>query len=328
MSLFNLNFFIFLAFFCCYSANATTESTESELDNKNNINSNAESRYRQFQGWLTNSARQMDDFFGEEGVVDEEPWSQIRLSATQNVRESGNNAFDFKIRGKVRLPKLRHRAALVFEGDGNNESDDETVSGEVDTNSDSSAGAALMLDVGPERSRRVRYFLGIHGGLTNTSVYVKAQYLREWYSSRWDLRFKPDIEYDTRESLFIRVPLYVERMLREDIYYRNTTRLRWYEKEEGLFFDVDFTLFKKLHKYKYLALDLLNNYQTESKYGSGRQSSLIQARFRKAIWKKRMFFEVAPGVLFEKENDFEPEGVAYFRLELVSESLKKLELKR
>lgn len=270
----------------------------------------AERSHHKVNQSLQATANWLDHFFANERFEEEQAWTRLKLQWTMTDAETEAFASDVRLRGKVILPNLERRWQLVFEGDpeGND------VTG---LNKDDDSTTSIRFIAQENLKNRLSFDAGIRGGFTDPRFRANVQYRIEKESDRWLHRFRPIIEYDTRDKWQAFIQIDNERKFGDELFFRSSTVPRWRENTDGFLFSQDFTLFKKISDRRYLAFDWANNFSTEP---NGKLDAvLLRIRYRREIWQDKLFLEVGPGVRFLAEDHHEAEAAGYLRFELLFE---------
>ncbi|MFV8819108.1 hypothetical protein [Haliea sp. E17] len=185
---------------------------DSWLDNSQEAMSN---RTQALTEWL-------DGFFGDPNFDVERAESYLRLQLIDKWDEDDGNDTKVRLRGKVELPKLSRRLAVVFAGDD----DDDSIDGE---GGDDSFGLQWQIDHGG--NSRFDATLAWGGGDVRPGLRFRNQGpVTEDTSYRWIQR----LEYDRDENLFTTGLVDLNQSLSDTKLLRWSNRVMYGEETDGV----------------------------------------------------------------------------------------------
>jgi len=261
----------------------------------------------------------IDSFFVTRDVVDSRNTSHIRLgNAISMIEGEGvKNDFDFKLR--LRLPQLKEKLQLEFEDDFYDSNDGNT--------------RASQYYSAQQRDARSRggfaYYENLKGFRTKLTagleydheviVFGRFRIFRDFIiSPKKKITFIHDYFDDTRDRKGQRGVLYYDyafnkrltlRFLNEELYQ---DEFNTFETGHGL------SLFQKVDDRRFMAY----NYRVNSLNPGGQDtfylnSHVVSVVYRHRLFKKHLFGEVGPAVIWPKDKDFEGQLALTIRFELI-----------
>ena len=117
-----------------------------------------------------------------------------------------------------------------------------------------------------------------------------------------------------------------EQSFLDTYFFRATTIPRYNSRIDGWELEQNFKLFKEFINDQYVAIEWNNDFISEP--DNKIRASYLRLRYRREVWKQRLYFELGPGVRFVDDNDLRPQVDAYLRFELLLSSEKSNQHRR
>lgn len=168
-------------------------------------------------------AEWMDDYFGDSEYDLEQAESQLRIELIDDWESKDGHDFKVRLRGKMQLPKISKRLALVFSGE---ESD---LNDETDAQLEDSVG--LQFNLNEDKKSRYDITLGYTSGNFRPGV----KYRNEGsFDERNSYRFIERIQYESDKGVVSTTQLDLNHSLDENSIVRWSNQALWGEKSEGV----------------------------------------------------------------------------------------------
>lgn len=292
---------------CCVLLLGLTHSASAE-------ESFADESYRKMNNSLQFSADWLDNIFLDERSEEENASTRLIIRFDNELIEGEGVNNDVALRGKIVLPNLNRRIRLVFEGDP--DSSDPTG-----LQQDENSSSAIRFLIRENLRNRLNFDIGGRGGLNNPRLFTRLQYRYQQDFGKTNVRYRPTIIWDTDRQWEGYLQFDVERRFKKQYFLRMSTIPRIRDIEPGWELEQNFTLYKDLGNDRYMAIEWMNDLKSEPDLRV--DGSYLRFRFRREIWKKRLFMEVGPGIRVVDDNDLRPQLDAYLRFELLFSNEKK-----
>ena len=263
---------------------------------------------------LQSTADWLDNIFLDERNDEETASTRLIVQLDNELIEAEGVSNDVALRGKIVLPNLNRRIRLIFEGDP--DSNDPTGLQE-----DKNSSSAIRFLISENLRDRMNFDIGARGGLSNPRLFTRLQYRYQKDFGKTNIRFRPTIVWDTDRDREAYLQFDFERRYGEHYFFRMSTTPRIRDIKPGWQLEQNFTLYKDLGNSRYVALEWMNDLTSEP--DTELESSFLRLRFRREIWKKRLFVELGPGIRVVDKNDLRPQLDAYLRFELLFSNEKK-----
>ena len=268
-----------------------------------------ERRHARVTETLQRSSRWLDSFFGDDRDIESLANSVVRLSLDGDYVEAEAGETKLRLRGKLNLPRIQKRLQLVFEGEPEN--DDITGLDKSD------GSASLRYKLSETLLRETSFSLGFRGGLSDPRLFIQARLSRSLKHKNSLARVTPAIGHDSGEGWESNIRLDLEQRLSRLDFFRFTERPIWKEKAAGMELQQTFSYFHRFSRRNFMAVDWLPSVLTDPSVVG--DIPRLRIRYRRNIWKNKLFLEVAPGVRFADSNEYVMQWELGIRLEMVFE---------
>jgi hypothetical protein len=283
-----------------------------------------DSAQRQATQSFNNFMVQVDGFFGDSGLddnqADNKSWARLRLDAKRPAGEK----FDVKPSLKLRavLPQTEKRFKLLF----STEEDDTGIVGDsiVGSQSDSDQNASIAIrfirsarskanvniDLGVrQRDSDLQYFLRLNTGAhLDFGDYWTAGLSNSYYYYNKS-GFEDKLSFTFRRAQF----------LREDVIFRSFTELNWRNGRKGSVVGETLGLYTQVGERKSLAFEMLAEYHTAINEGieDRFRGHEFRFRWRHNIWRPWFYYEFWPAISWPATNDYSRSYGVLLRVEMV-----------
>jgi len=279
----------------------------------------ADESYRKMSRSLQSTADWLDNVFLTERDDDEHAWTRLIFRLDHEIIESEGVSTDFALRGKIVLPNLNRKIRLVFEG----EPDSDDVTG-LKSGNDTTSAIRVLLNEGIRN--RLNFDIGGRGGLNDPRLFTRLQYRYQQDYGDINLRYRPTLTWDTDDEWEGYLQFDFEQNFLDTYFFRATTIPRYNSRVDGWELEQNFKLFKEFINDQYVAVEWNNDFKSEPNFEV--RASYLRLRYRREIWKQRLYFELGPGIRFVDDNDLRPQVDAYLRFELLLSSEKSNQHRR
>jgi len=263
------------------------------------------------------TAEWLDSFFADENYRAEANTTSARLTLSSFSQQGEGTDAKAKARLRLRLPNLENRVMLYVGGAGEDfntsgsiwEDIDNTLTGDDDDNLSVALRRFLRDD------ERVNTSIGGGARFRDDSVVVyvepRFRYFRSFPSI--DARFIQRFRWYTDVGLESQTDLQFERPIWENWFFRASTRVDWYEDDEGFFPKQGFEWIRPIDERRVMSTSWFSYFSTEPE--AELDTSVVGMRYRQQTWRRWLWFEVAPQVAFPSEEDYDPTLGLYLKLE-------------
>jgi hypothetical protein len=277
----------------------------------------------QFSQTVQKLANSIDRFFGSDRY---QTWetneSSIRLRLNFDYIEGQDINLNLNVQFNIFLPGISHRLSLV----GNPDDDEGTDSGEDARNESELALRWMGGKIGKADSS---YDLGLRIKDSNLAGFARWNLQRNFSRehSQWNTRLTNRLYWYTDTGFRDDFRFYIERPMRENLFFRARTRLQYFEEQgSNIFPEQRFTVYQRIGKSQILAYEALgeiipdddsafdddNIDVPDSKY----TDYLVRVRYRTNWLHPWLFVEFWPTIAWPEEHDYRTTYAARLRLEI------------
>lgn len=293
------NYFFLLTCFAIYTVSAAQpEEQDIWLD----------AMHRSIAGSVQDTAQWFDDFFQNDNFSTQVPPAQgeARIRFGWEPRSRDLTEFDSRLRVRVKLPKLKNQADLVF-----SDYDEEDPDARVE------AARSNLFDNEDRFNLALRWRSNTKSGLSHRlgigrrfQVFARSRYQKLWHLSETnDIRWQSSIDYYNRDKFGFTTRLSLDHAFsnawllkfNNNFFYRERTKDWLWQHNVEQFIQSDGKSAFVVGTY----IEGRNqpNYRVEE--------YLASVRWRKNTLREWLFFEVEPFVLWRRDEDFKASyGVA------------------
>ncbi|UCE88578.1 MAG: hypothetical protein JSW10_09575 [Pseudomonadota bacterium] len=259
-----------------------------------------------------------DSFFADSKVYRDTTRSYATVSGQVTFREGGETDFDGDFRVKVRLPQARKRWNLIFQSDPR-----ETALTEREERE----------EIAPVTSSEANeYFTGVEAVIREVELwdirptfgvkisapidpFAGVRVRRSLTLPKWTFRFEQAVIWFDLAGTVADTLLEFNRPFRERFVFRSTSRARWRDETDKWELGQVFSVFQTLSARRAIAWEA-------GVYGTSdptvrAESYGLSIRYRQRVYKKWLFVEAVPNVVFARADDFDATTSLVFRVEAV-----------
>lgn len=254
--------------------------------------------------------RWMDDYFGDSEYLVEEANSQVRVEFINDWDSEFGNKIKVRARGKLQLPAISRRLALLFDGDDN----DTFAAGSQTVRDD------LGLQYNVQLKEKSRFDLTM--GISSSHLRPGIKYRKQGsFSDSLSYRFIERLQYEHGENIFSRTQFDLNKAFGDSTVLRWGSRLTYGEKTEGV--EWRSSLFLRNAYQVSKPRPIVVNYFV-SAYGSTWREPLTKEYLagvlvRRQVYRDYLFVEVEPSYV-QRRREFpderHDEWRIIFRLEI------------
>jgi hypothetical protein len=268
-------------------------------------------------GWVDNTARSIDAFFGNEDAwrIDNESWLRVTADMHWDTMEQGS--VDVSPRLRLDLPTAKEELHLLIENDSLEErsaaEDAVPALRQGDEGRSSSIGLGLDLDNWAKDWKK-QFQVGIRGSLP-LNPYTRFIAKRAWnLGGGWDLVSQNRLAWFNRDGYSWKSQIRVGEPIAPDWRMDFATNLLWQEKDDFLEYSQRVTFSNVLSSRS--AIGYSAGFTGASSSDPRIESYFLLADYRRNISRRLVFIDVIPALTFPREEDYDPQWSITVRLEL------------
>lgn len=252
---------------------------------------------------VESTARRVDAFFADDRYYADTTETYARLSL-QTTFESGKSAeSEAQLRVSLDLPGTEERLRLFIEG-GEPEVGQGTESGSIpaalDDNDYSFGLEAQLTQLG---AWDIRPGAGVKAG-TPPDPFLRLRAIRYWQFGKWLSRFSAGAAEFLDDGTEFQTRLDFDRKLSPDWLFRSASRVRWLDRKDRVDATQTLTLFQRLKARAGVGYDVGLRANDDPDWEVS--AYFVQVRGRYRAYRKWLFVEMAPQIVFREEDDYDP----------------------
>lgn len=272
--------------------------------------------------WVSNTSRNIDDFFGSDDSFSVENRSFLRLSGEFDWQESEDFGADLSLRARLDLPTTKERLRLLIETDPEESQGTLADQGSQRLRRDQndSERSTIGLDRISSRDKREGWATRFGGGVRfrlPLDPYLRVTSERLWDIGQgpWQLSSYNRISWFNSDGYSARSRWDIGRPLSERLHLRYITQFQWQEENDTLEFSQTAQLNQILGRRSAM------RYAAAAVGSSGSNPRMdnyyLLAQYRRDLHKQILYLDLIPELHFPREASFDPRWAFTLRLEML-----------
>lgn len=271
---------------------------------------------------ILSSAEWFDAFFLDERHENEINETRLKISFESSAVNGEGMNFDARTSLNVVLPEMEER--LSFEISGNTSdyktdvpladenlkdtAEDEEKRGGVTAGFRYLLAATDRLNIDLKTGARIRSFQPV--------VYAGPRYRHTIDFNVWTLRFTQRLRWYSDEGWESRSRLDMERDgFFGDNFFRTTSEIKWFESENGLFYDLDFNFSRAINARTAIEFQWQNRFKTHPHRQLA--NTAFHLRFRRRILRDWISVEITPQIAYPRSQNYNFTPGIFFKFNVV-----------
>jgi len=272
----------------------------------------------------TNSQKELnpesvDALFQNEKYIEETRKSFLRLTIDYSYNSLEENDLNARLSASLALSKSKKNFKLYLSG-FNQDNVDEIIQRDDHDDGKPEIGVSYVTDI--TKNIESKYSLGIR----SLYPYIKGRFSYKKETSSWIIEPVQTIEYSIKDEFKEDTKLYMDTEIIEKVKFRLEFSRGTESTKKGMDYSSNLSLFWTPQprtglqfnqgiygntKYEYIVDDATEEKDTYS----GINNYITTITFRQNFYRSWLFYEVSPGVDFQKVHDFKPNYRLYVRLD-------------
>lgn len=260
------------------------------------------------------SAKWFDDFFIVDGNDAEDPKARARIRLGWRPKSGDWSELETRFKLRVRLPKLKHKASLVFSDEEDDEHSDlplETTSTYQDEK-DESFTAAIRLIFGPDDKNLLDTRVGLSGG----DIFARARHKRQLiFTDKQAFTIQPSLYYYLDDGLGAKLLLEYDYQLDHANQFRVNYSIRGSEAFHGIRWKHGFYQLSQINDKTASITGLQVEGERNGEEGFTIDKYTLSYRYRFNAVRHWIYFEVEPFLEWEEEESYDTTPGIALRIE-------------
>jgi hypothetical protein len=289
------------------------EQLEEQEDQEEEENHIIDYIHRALSGGVSNTAGAVDTFFDDERHAAEDNRTRLKLRFDTFFEKGESVDFKLRVNLSLAIPRTNKRLKLLVSGNPQDENEDEEGGAAPAVDEDEDLEVALAYTPVQTISTNFSW----RTGLKFSSIIPDW-----WFGPRWRGYAKGEI-WGTRVTQFFRwrtddgfesiSTLDFERDVAENFFYRTTLRGKWNQDKEDYRYEIKPQLFQRLDPKRVLKYEYITKFKSTNDHQW--DNFIFRITYRQRIWRKWLFFEIAPQASFPESEDWDFTPGILFRIE-------------
>ena len=256
----------------------------------------------------------IDSFFDDGRFTEEENESRATLKLSMGYSENDDIEIQPRLDVRLKLPKLSSRAQLILEAaeDSDFDVDDSPSNSFSDDHSDKDGGefrAALRWFLKEGET----YNVAVDAGGSWDYLYGSVRFRSLQDLGSWQGRFTNRLRWYTDDGWENRAAYDLEQPFGDDFFFRSTTKINYYENEDGLPHSQQFKLYQVLSAIRAVSYETAFYMETEPSYKLSDLQVIL--KYRQRFYRDWLMLEVSPRISFPEDHDRDANPGLFFTLE-------------
>jgi hypothetical protein len=299
---------------------AKTDTSDNTDDEKKDASENnltgADAFHDSMSRSLNATANWVDSFFGKPRATIEGESNSLRLKLSVFKETSQGLDFESDVKLRLVLPNLEDKLHLIISSNllDDQKNLNEFEPGDIrDINErDLYLSLRYFIKAAERRNLSLRAGLKLHSLTPIVFAGPRYSFIKKWDS--WDFRFIEDLTYFSDDGWESMTTVDFEKSIYEALFYRLSLRGWWQDIRNGYVYWTYTDLFQTVNEDKMFDYRLGVSFDT---YPRNQMTQVLsEVRYRQRFWKKWLFFEIAPQIIFRREEDYDPSPGITLSLEM------------
>lgn len=263
---------------------------------------------------LQDFADWIDTFFDDGRFSNEVNTSRATIKLSFGYSKDDDFEVKPRVDIRIKLPKLSNRAQLVIMADSDEDFDiEDNPINDRPRNEDSAGSNDFTAAVRFFLRESDKYNLSFDTGASWNYLYGSLRFRTVHHFNSWLGRFTNRLRWYTDDGWENRAAYDLETQMSEELLFRTTSGVHWYEEEDGYPHSQYFRLFQKLSSYQAMSFELGFFMDTEPSYKMTDTQVLL--KYRQRFYRDWLVLEISPRVTFPEDNNREPNPGIILKLE-------------
>jgi hypothetical protein len=270
---------------------------------------------------LNRMTQRLDSFFADERVIEEREETEVQLTPRLLFQDGEDLTLKMSLSGRLAMPYLENRLLLFVETEGRERDVSDTLRPTPDVTEDDKS-FFTGLRIVPKETRRTR--ISLDGGLrwySGPSPFIRVRARKIWNYDVWDVRYTHRFFWFEARGFGMQGTLDFDRWLDERHFFRYSPSAIWSETSNGADVRQTVSVFHYLQRDRMIGavLDIQGETHPSARLIKYEGTIRWRQRAAKRDW---IYFEIAPGLTFPRENDFRATALIAIKFDLFFGNIK------
>jgi hypothetical protein len=249
------------------------------------------------------SAQRVDSFFADDRYYADTTETYLRVSGETTFEGGEDNQSAARVRARLDLPGTRERLRLFVEGGDPDEVQDQGARSVPKALEDNDYNVGLESQLPDTGNWFILPAIGVKASST-PDPFVRTRAIRYEKLGDWLMRFSVGAAQYVSDGTQMQTRLDFDRSLNDDWLFRAASRVRYLGDKNRVDFNQQFSFFQKVNDRVGMAYEVGAQGDDDHNADVNQYYTQVRARFR--AYKKWLFLELRPQVVFRHDEDYDP----------------------
>lgn len=262
---------------------------------------------------INSAARWVDSFFDDERYTAEDATTKLRFGQSVFSEYGAGLEFKTRVNLSVDVPRTENRLRLFVGRDEDENLSPGTLENSADDRNDGGSAAGVQFFARASDRQNLSMVAGIK--VSSADLFAGPRYRYTLRYHDWQARFTQGLRWYTGRGWESRTRLDFERIVWEQLFFRQTFDGRWREEDPGYQYESRTSLVQPLKRRKAVEYQWVNQFSTHPHQRL--DSTTLRIRYRQKFLRKWLFYEMNPQLAMRNDESFKPKAGIVLRIEAV-----------
>jgi hypothetical protein len=263
---------------------------------------------------VEDSARRVDSFFADDRFYTDATDSYLRVSGQTTFEDGEDDRSQARVRMRLDLPGTRERLRVFVEGGDPDDGDDATSETIPDALDDADYNIGIEMQIPDTEKWDLRPAIGVKAS-SSPDPFIRMRAIRYERLNGWLFRFATGISEFVDDGTEVGARVDFDRKLNPDWLFRTTTRAEYRDSKDRIEALQQFSLFQKVNDRVGFAYDVGVRADDDPDWEVDQYFTQFRSRFR--VYRKWLFLELKPQIVFREEDDYDASFLFSVRLDVI-----------
>lgn len=261
----------------------------------------------------------LDSFMGDTSGYQDNNKSYLKIYFDLDTSKYDGISFKPRVKASLDLPVTKKKLRLVIENDPDQEQgiSERNLADLPSTDRDANDGlyGSVRYLFDSEKWSRLSFDWGVKARWP-PDPFARFRAVRGWsLSEYWYMVYSQEVFIFESKGFGTYTQFDFDRRLTDKLLFRVTSVLDWHERTEQFDLLEQVSLFQDINKKR--AIQYAAGVVAEEKKGARITNYYTKAAYRRRLYKDWLFYELTPGIEFQRIENFKPNPFVSFRLEML-----------
>jgi len=264
---------------------------------------------------INNAAQWVDSFFDDDRYIAEDASSKLRFGQSVFLEYGANPKLNTRLNVSLDVPNTEKKLRLFIGSEDDANPTSEQLPDSVDDNDIARDGSSAGVQFFAKASDKQNLSVSAGIKVSSADLFIGPRYRRTVSLDDWLFRFTQRFRWYTGQGWESRTRLDFERLVGQDLFFRQTFDGRWREEDPGYRYESRSSVIQALKSRKAIEYQWANLFSTDPQQRL--VSTVFRLRYRQNFLRKWLFYEMNPQLALRNDEHFKPKAGIVLRIEVV-----------